>query len=129
MGSRKAAAFVLILTQRTTHRGYMPIRQRLLEIARRRGYTTYGEIAPLVGLDTENPDDRNAMSQILADIARAEQAAGRPMLTAVVIRADQNMPGDGFFTIAQEFGRYAGGDRLLFWIGSLNEVHEYWQNH
>ena len=101
--------------------------QRLLEVAHDRSYTTYGDISPLVGLSMDNPDDRNEMSRLLEEIARHEQAAGRPMLTATVIRADQNIPGDGFFDIASEFGRFDGRDRLRFWIDALNEVHEHWK--
>ena len=103
------------------------IYERLLGVARARSYTTYGDISPLVGLNMEEPNDRNEMSKLLEKIARHEQQAGRPMLTAVVIRADKNLPGDGFFDIASEFGRFNGKDRLRFWIDALNEVHEHWQ--
>ena len=61
------------------------IYERLLSVARdqNRGYTTYSEISPLADLDMENPADRDTMSRLLEQIARHEQDAGRPMLTAV----------------------------------------------
>jgi hypothetical protein len=105
------------------------IYERLLSVARdgNRGYTTYGEISPLANLDMENPADRDTMSKLLEEIARHEQEAARPMLTAVVIHRVDNIPGEGFFKIASEFGRFKSKDKLGFWINALNEVHEYWQ--
>jgi hypothetical protein len=101
--------------------------QKLQDVARCGSYTTYSDIAPLAGLDMGNPADRETMSRLLEEIARVEQVAGRPMLTAVVIHRADNIPGEGFFTIAEEFGRFDGGDKLPFWIISLNEVHDYWR--
>jgi hypothetical protein len=99
---------------------------RLAEIAQRRGYTTYADVAPLVGLDMEIDADRNQMSILLEEIARFEEGQHRPLLTAVVIHRQDNIPGEGFFKIAKEFGRFDGGDKLRFWIDALNEVHDCW---
>jgi hypothetical protein len=105
------------------------IYERLLSVARdrNRGYTTYSEISPLAGLDMENPADRDKMSRLLEEIAKHEQDAARPMLTAVVIHQADNIPGEGFFKMASEFGRFNGREKLRFWINALNEVHEYWR--
>jgi len=77
----------------------------------------------------EEERDREEMSRLLEEIARHEEK--RPMLTAVVIRREDNIPGEGFFQIAQVLGRYAGSrkpnDRLRFWIDSLNEAHDFWK--
>ena len=98
-------------------------------MARDQNATTYAEISPIADLDMEDPADRNIMSQYLEEIARYEQEAKRPMLTAVVIHKMDNIPGDGFFKIAIEFGRFDGGDKLHFWINALAEVHEFWRTH
>lgn len=101
----------------------------LLTEARRRGYTTYTDAGRQIGLDMAIDADRDQMTGLLEEIARHEQDSGRPMLTAVVILRGENMPSDGFFRIAAEFGRFDDGDRLRFWIDALNEVHGYWQAH
>jgi hypothetical protein len=99
---------------------------RLVDIARKRTYTTYTDVAPLVGLDMEIAADREHMSLLLTEIARFEEENRRPMLTAVVIHRSDNIPGEGFFTIAKEFGRFDGRDKLRFWVDALNEVHIHW---
>ncbi len=104
------------------------IYDRLKAIARDRSSTTYADIAPPAGLDMSLHSDRGEMSRLLGEIAHHEQAVGHPMLTAVVIHRTDNLPGSGFFTIAQEFGRFDGTDRVRFWIDALKEVHEFWQN-
>ena len=104
------------------------IYDRLREVARNQTYTTYTDIALFANLDMSVVADRDKISGLLEDIARHEQAAGRPMLTAVVIHELDNLPGNGFFTIAQEFGRFDESDRLRFWIDALNEVHVFWRN-
>jgi len=104
---------------------------RLQEIAKAQEMTTYSDIAPLADLSMDNEDDRNAISIILEEIAQHEESEKRPMLTAVVIHRGDNIPGEGFFQIAQKFGRYNGSrnqnNRLRFWIDALNSVHEYWK--
>ena len=86
----------------------------IVAVAQRRGLITYGEIAPTVNLDMGNDTDRERMSQLLAEVATHEQQAGRPMLTAVVVhQGGDNNPGEGFFAIATDFGRFRGGRNHL----------------
>lgn len=103
----------------------------IAEVAKRRVLITYGEIARTVNLDMSNDADREQMSRMLAEIASHEQQAGRPMLTAVVVhQGGDNNPGEGFFAIATEFGRFAGGHnqlrRLVFWVREVAAVHDHW---
>ena len=103
--------------------------RELREIARRQDTTTYAKVAPLAGLDMENPSDRNEIANILDEINQNEHTRGRPMLSAVVLLAQQNIPGEGFFTCAKELGVYTGTDNLKFWLAGLRRVHDYWSNH
>lgn len=105
-----------------------PIYEKLKEIARARNKITYGEIAPLANLDMDSPADRNTIAGILDNINQWEQQEGRPMLSAVVLLAEGNIPGEGFFTCANNLGQYAGGDKFQFWIAEINRVHDYWAN-
>lgn len=105
------------------------IYQRLLSVARSQGLITYSDIAPLAGLDMGNAVDRNEIGRLLGDISTFEHQQGRPLLSAVVIHRDNNIPGEGFFTLARELGIYNENDDLLFFIQELRRVHDYWHNH
>lgn len=102
------------------------IHERLKAVARQQGTTFYSEVAPLAGLDLESEIDRIRMAQILDEISRGEHSLGRPLLSAVVIRKDRNLPGEGFFNLARELGQYAGGDDLGYWVKELKRVHLHW---
>ena len=80
------------------------IYDKLKSIARAQSTITYSEIAPLDSLDMSNPADRNEIARILGEISSYEYQQGRPMLSVVVILQEQNIPGQGFFTLAKELG-------------------------
>jgi hypothetical protein len=101
----------------------------LRKVARAHSTTYYSDLAPIVGIDTENPHFGPLIGRILDDVNRVEFAQGRPMLSAVVILKDSNIPGSGFFTCARELRRYSGKDDLGFWIEELRRVHDYWSRH
>lgn len=98
---------------------------RLLGIARAGDVTRYSDVAPLVGLDMSRENDRARMGELLDEISSFEFGNGRP-LSAVVIRADINIPGAGFFVLAVQTGLFQGDDRVVFWVGELTRVHQYW---
>jgi hypothetical protein len=101
--------------------------KRLTEVARRGSVTRYGEVAPLVGLDMAVPGDRDRISILLDEISRHEHGLGHPLLSAVVIHKDDNMPGNGFFALAQGLKLFRGGDRFLYFVEELRRVHDHWR--
>ncbi|NQU44261.1 hypothetical protein HQ520_13305 [bacterium] len=108
------------------------IYDHLVQVAKKRDLTTYSDIAPMAGLSMDDPSDRQSMSDLLEEIARYEQQQGNPMLTAVVIHSGgDNNPGNGFFDIAEEFGRFSGSTdqlkRIAFWAEAVTEVYEFWK--
>lgn len=105
------------------------IYDRLVEIAKGGDVTYYSDIAPLAGLDMSLPPDRNRISDILDEISRTESSLGRPLLSAIVILKDENIPGDGFFKMAKELRLYDGSDDFRFWIRELRRVHDHWTSH
>jgi hypothetical protein len=80
------------------------MRAILIERSKAAGTITYGE---LVGRMQSVPLEPQgyALHHMLGDVSRAEEAAGRGMLTAIVVLQDNGMPGDGFFALARELGR------------------------
>lgn len=99
------------------------IYETLKRVAREQRTTTYSEIQHLAGLDMESPADRNTMREILGKISTFEHQNKRPMLTAVVIRKEDNIPGDGFFELARHLGvMRRGEDPLAFFAAELTRV-------
>ena len=103
--------------------------ERLKEVARAKGITNYSEVGKIAGLDMQSPADRNEIAAILDDINRYEKQQGYPMLSAIVVRQDINMPGTGFFECARQLGMYQGNDDLVFLAHELTRVHKHWQSH
>jgi hypothetical protein len=68
------------------------------------------------------------LDTLLGEISEYEDAAGRGMLSVVVVHKEGDQrPGDGFFGLAEELG-YAVGDRDEFWITILTRVYTYWRS-
>lgn len=114
--------------------GHVPqaLMDRLQAVARTGGTTTYSDVAPYAGIDIGNPHFGSPLGLILDEVNRVEYRQGRPLLSAVVILKDGNMPGRGFFECARELRRYSGkGDleHLGFWVEELRRVHDYWSRH
>ena len=108
------------------------ISHKLREVARSGGLITYGEVAELVGLSMGNPADRTEISGLLDEINKHEARYKRPMLSAVVVRVDTQMPGPGFFVCARDIGRLPTSDsieELVFWAKEVKVVHSYWALH
>jgi hypothetical protein len=71
------------------------------------------------------------MVDLLGEISAGEHAAGRPLLSAVVVRRDPTLPipGPGFFRLAKDLGSMSKGtDRVVFWKAEFQRVCKYpWQ--
>lgn len=105
-----------------------PIYEELKRVAQRQETTTYSAIAPLAGLDMGNSADRDAIRHILTAISTHEHQQRRPMLTAIVVHRQDNVPGHGFFELAQRLGLLRpSADKVAFFCGEVARVHRAWQ--
>ncbi len=103
------------------------IYEELKRVAKLQETTTYSDIAPLASLDMADPADRDAISLLLGQISTYERQQGRPMLTAIVIHREDNIPGPGFFELARHLGRLReGDDKLAFFCHEVASVHQTW---
>ncbi|MBN1473960.1 MAG: hypothetical protein JW914_05035 [Syntrophaceae bacterium] len=100
--------------------------EKLNAVAKAGRVIHYSEVAPLAGLDMSRQEDRNKIASILDEISTSEHNQGHPLLSAVVIHKEDNMPGQGFFTLAKRLGLYKGEDEFLFFLQELRRVHDYW---
>jgi hypothetical protein len=111
---------------------YQIIYEKLVQLARSGNVITYGELAGLVHLQMESLADRNQLSHNLDQINRQEHNQGHPMISAVVVYADKNGPGDGFSNLGTELGLYGGShsknDKLTFWTSELKKVYDFWRD-
>jgi hypothetical protein len=83
---------------------------------------TYAELAAApLGSIPFRPDDA-ALGRLLGEVSTEEDAAGRGLLSAVVVRKHGGLPGNGFFTLAARLGRAVGADRRAFWEAELARV-------
>jgi hypothetical protein len=103
--------------------------EKLCDVARKQGTIFYGQVAPIAGVDTENPHFAALVGRLLDEINEAEASNGRPLLSAIVIGKENNMPGTGFFACARQLRLYSGRDDLEFWLRELKRVHDYWSQH
>lgn len=103
------------------------LRKKLVEIAIDQTFISYGDLAPLVGLDMDIPYDRGELGRLLGEISTYERQQGRPLLSAVAISLGANKPGDGFFDLARDLGLHTGPDDDAFWAAELDRVHAVWK--
>jgi hypothetical protein len=91
------------------------------------GTITYGNLVQQIASIQFEPDS-TALRELLGEISTEEDAAGRGMLSVVVVLATgegRGQPGDGFFTLAQKLGRHTH-DRLQFWAAEFDRVRQAW---
>jgi hypothetical protein len=96
--------------------GTQAIHEELLRVARSQQVVNYSDVGSLAGLNMDSPEDTNRIADILDGIGRAEHRAGKPLLSAVVIRRDRNMPGAGFFNLAKGLGLTTVGSLVYIFI-------------
>jgi hypothetical protein len=87
----------------------------------------YADIAPLAGLDMNRADHRNQIAEILDEISTHEHTEGRPLLSAIVVHAEDSMPGGGFFKMARRLGVFKTGSQSDFHTEELVRVYNTWK--
>jgi len=106
------------------------LRKTCIKAAKNRSVLTYTDIAPLLGLSMIEPDDRAKIGEYLDQLASAEHAAGRPLLSVVVVGASGGTPGHGFFKLARALGLMdAKTNKKAFCWDELQRLYAYWATH
>jgi hypothetical protein len=114
------------LTSEDHHMTSARLGYKLRDVARSGGMTTAQAIAAIAGIDDATYTLEAALEPVLAAIDRAEDAAGRPLLSAVVVLRESGLPRASFFTAARAFGLHPGSDDRTLWERELRRVHDYW---
>jgi hypothetical protein len=106
---------------------HQAVYERLVQAARARELVHYGDLAKMLGIDMDNPHFGALVGKVLGQISEDEVAAGRPMISAIVVSKDTMLPGYGFFTLGQQLHLVEPGeDDLAFAIRQIRRVHDYW---
>lgn len=86
------------------------LRQALRVCAAAGATVTYRELAQRVAFP--GPHSIHRLTLLLEEMIRQDHAAQRPLLAALAVsRAQNGVPGRGFFQLLNELGRYAGPDQ------------------
>ena len=103
------------------------VRDRLISAARRGHKVHYADIAKAIGREIKGPHWAVPIGRVLAPISEDEVAAGRPMLSAIVVSKDSSLPGEGFFKLGQQLGVVEPGEDVQsFAERQIRLVYEYW---
>ena len=102
---------------------------KLIELAGQRATIAYKELSDWIKAETgiPIPPSSSRMNEMLGDISKAENQAGRGMLSALVIRRGEKTPGPGFYVLAKDIGKDTGTtdeDKKEFWEQELNKVYD-----
>jgi hypothetical protein len=101
------------------------MRQILVERAKERQTIPYTDlVADIKAIDVQR--NSPAFWDMLGEISTTEDAAGRGMLTVIVVHAKgDTLPGAGFFKLARKLGRDVT-DEKDFWLEELKRVYGSW---
>jgi len=100
------------------------MRQILVERARLRGTIPYSDLVSRIETISMEPDSF-ALAQMPGEISEEEDAAGRGMLSVIVVHKVGDMqPGPGFFQLAKKLGRNTS-DKTTCWVEELRWVHRH----
>ncbi|ACR29057.1 hypothetical protein [Burkholderia glumae] len=93
--------------------------------AKMRGSIPYSDLVAQIRSVRLGAHDQR-LFQLLREISEDEDAAGRGMLSVIVVHKHGDMqPGPGFFDLANQLGRDTS-DIMKCWIEELKKVHAYW---
>ena len=103
-------------------------KEAMIERAKVRGMIAYSDLVPRIDALAMNAHDPR-LFHLLGQISSEEDAAGRGMLTVIVVHKVGDMqPGPGFFELAKSLGRDTR-DPLKCWVDELHRVHAVWSEH
>jgi len=103
------------------------MRNILIDIAKKQDKIFYSELVRkirkilIINIEANSYD----LAAMLGKISKAEDAAGRGMLSVIVVRKDTYRPGKGFFKLAKILGRDVS-DEENFWENERKKVYSSW---
>ena len=100
---------------------------RLVEVARSGGLISYSDLASEAGLNLKRKPDSEEFVRMLDAIADHELANGRPLLPALVVRGDTQMPSGGLLKYAKAKNLPNTEDEITFFATESRRVYAEWK--
>lgn len=102
-------------------------REALIARAKVRGMMPYSELVKYIGSFCFDAYDQR-LFHLLGELSVEEDAAGRGMLSAIVVHKTGDMePGPGFFELAARLGRKTS-DKTKCWVEEIKRVYAHWSD-
>jgi hypothetical protein len=101
---------------------------KLIAAAQQRGEVSYKEVAHILGIDAPGHHMAREVGQVLGEISEDENAAGRPMLSALAVGVSGG-PGEGFYALARQLGKLTAtgpNEEVQFWMSEQEHVYNTW---
>jgi hypothetical protein len=95
-------------------------RTAMIKRAERGATMTYTDLCGEIRAILFDPYDQR-LAHLLGEISTEEDAAGRGMLTAVVVHKHDGWPGTGFFDLARSLGRRVTDEEQM-WIAEISRL-------
>ena len=107
---------------------YYKVYSALIYAAKDQKKLNYAAVAKIMGI-TETGNYMGAETgHLLGEISENEHNNERPLLSAVVVKSNRDIPGDGFFTLACQLHileeNATPEQKKVFWKNELNQVYE-----
>lgn len=104
---------------------------RLTQAAKEKRFVSYSDLSAAIQLPLTDSAGVNALHLILEEIADHEIANNRPLLAAIIVNENTNMPGSGLFQYAKRKGLMKQNDKdyVTFFVKEAKKVHDYWAAH
>lgn len=102
---------------------------KLAEIASQKELIAYTDLSGWIKEETGNAISAQSqqMNDLLDEISRREDEAGRGMLSAVVVRKKQQTPSNGFYKSVKDIGA-TDAEKEAFWQKEVNKVYDFHAN-
>src|ERR1700680_976014 len=92
----------------------------IVRVGKKEDFISYGDLARAISNIRIEPHGPQ-MNQLLDQISKAEDAAGRGILTALGVLQGTRVPADGFWASAADIGRDVR-DKWAFWSNEVKRV-------
>ena len=106
--------------------------QTLVSLAKNRKKISYQVLSDQcgLGLDMRFEHHRDQIGKLLGAISTQEHEQHRPLISVLVFRDDKNIPGKGFFKLANRLGKFAGSRNYNakhhFFVNELQATYRFW---
>lgn len=109
---------------------YNSVYAKLIETAKNKTTVTYVDLALSAGIQTSGSYMAETIAQILKEITLENISKYEPLLSCLVLKRGDDLPGNGFFTLVGDLKGISFKDmdyRYSFWEDESSKTYTYWE--